>query len=53
LYPSRPHLPRLVEVPKEGKGKAKEPREVSEGDNTVVVEDTFDEEDGEMLQDQF
>jgi hypothetical protein len=41
--------PRLVEVPEEGKGKAKERREVSEGDDTVVVEDTSDEEDGEML----
>jgi hypothetical protein len=51
LYPSWPHLPRLVEVPKEGKGMAKESRKVGEGDNTVVVEDTTDEKDGEMLQD--
>jgi hypothetical protein len=45
--------PRLVEVPEEGKGKAKERREVGEGDDTVVVEDTSDKEDGETLQDRF
>jgi hypothetical protein len=45
--------PRLVEVPDEGKGKSKERREVSEGDDTVVVEDTSDEDDEETLQDQF
>jgi hypothetical protein len=38
-------LPRLVEIPKEGKGKAKERREVSEGDDTVVIEDTSNEDD--------
>jgi hypothetical protein len=43
--------PRLVEIPEEGKGKAKERREVGEGDDTVIVEDTSDEEDGETLQD--
>jgi hypothetical protein len=32
--------PRLVEIPDEGKGKAKERHEVGEGDDTVVVEDT-------------
>jgi hypothetical protein len=37
--------PRLVEIPEEGKGKAKERREVSEGDDIVIVEDTSDEED--------
>jgi hypothetical protein len=36
--PSSP--PRLVEIPDEGKGKAKERRKVGEGDNTLVVEDT-------------
>jgi hypothetical protein len=41
--------PRLVEIPDEGKGKAKERREVSEGDDTVVVEDTSDEDDEETL----
>jgi hypothetical protein len=42
--------PRLVEIPEEGKGKAKEHREVGEGNNTVVVEDTSDEDDEETLQ---
>jgi hypothetical protein len=45
--------PRLVEIPEEGKGKAKERREVGEGDNTVIVEDTSDEEDEETLQERF
>jgi hypothetical protein len=45
--------PRLVEVLEEGKGKAKERRKVGEGDDTVVVKDTSDEEDGETLQDRF
>jgi hypothetical protein len=45
--------PRLVEIPEEGKGKAKERREVSEGDNTVIVEDTSDEDDEETLQERF
>jgi hypothetical protein len=45
--------PRLVEIPDEGKGKAKERREVSEGDDTVVVEDTSDEDDEETLQERF
>jgi hypothetical protein len=40
-------LPRLVEIPEQGKGKAKECREVGEGDDTVVVEDTSDEDDEE------
>jgi hypothetical protein len=35
--------PRLVEIPDEGKGKAKEHREVGEGDDIVVVEDTLDD----------
>jgi hypothetical protein len=49
--PSSP--PQLVEVPEEGKAKAKERREVGEGD-TVVVEDTSDEDDDEeTLQDRF
>jgi hypothetical protein len=29
-----------VEIPEEGKGKAKERREVGEGDDTIIVEDT-------------
>jgi hypothetical protein len=46
--------PQLVEVPEEGKAKAKEQREVGEGDDTVVIEDTSDEEDDEeTLQDCF
>jgi hypothetical protein len=45
--------PRLVEIPDERKGKAKEHREVGEGDDTVVVEDTSDEDDEETLQERF
>jgi hypothetical protein len=45
--------PRLVNIPEEGKGKAKERREVGEGDDTVIVEDTSDEEDEETLQERF
>jgi hypothetical protein len=43
--------PQLVDIPEEGKGK--ERHEVGEGDDTVTVEDTSDEEDGEMLQERF
>jgi hypothetical protein len=39
--------------PEEGKGKAKERREVGEGGDTVTIEDTSDEEDGETLQERF
>jgi hypothetical protein len=42
--------PRLVNIPEEGKGKDKERREVGEGDDTVIIEDTSDEE---MLQERF
>jgi hypothetical protein len=46
--------PQLVEVPEEGKAKAKERCEVSEGDDTIVIEDTSNEEDDEeTLQDRF
>jgi hypothetical protein len=45
--------PRLEDVPEEGKSKVKERREVGEGDDTVTIEDTSDEEDGEMLQERF
>jgi hypothetical protein len=45
--------PRLVEIPDEGKSKAKECLEVGEGDDTVVVEDTSDEDDEETLQERF
>jgi hypothetical protein len=53
-FVSEPVLPpRLVEIPDVGKGKAKERCEVGEGDNTVVVEDTSDEDDEETLQERF
>jgi hypothetical protein len=42
--------PRLVNIPEDGKGKGKERREVGEGDDTVIVEDTSYEEDEETLQ---
>jgi hypothetical protein len=45
--------PRLEDVPEEGKGKVKERREVGKGDDTVTIEDTSDDEDGEMLQERF
>jgi hypothetical protein len=46
--------PQLIEVPEEGKAKAKERREVGEGDDTVVVEDTSeDDDDEETLQERF
>jgi hypothetical protein len=45
--------PRLVEIPDEGRGKAKVRHEVGEGDDTVFVEDTSDEDDEETLQERF
>jgi hypothetical protein len=45
--------PRLVNIPEEGKGKDRERREVGEGDDTVIIEDTSDEEDEETLQERF
>jgi hypothetical protein len=50
-----PPPPQEVEIPEEGKTKAKERREIGEGDDTVVLEDTSDEddEDEETLQDLF
>jgi hypothetical protein len=46
--------PKEVEILEEGKTKAKERREIGEGDDTVVVKDTFDEDDDEeTLQDRF
>jgi hypothetical protein len=45
--------PRLVEIPDEGKGKAKERRGVGEEGDTIVVEDTSDEDDEETLQKRF
>jgi hypothetical protein len=49
-----PPPPQEVEIPEEGKTKAKERWEVGEGDDTVVVEDTSDKDDNEeTLQDRF
>jgi hypothetical protein len=49
--------PHGIEIPQEGKAKAKEQREVGEGDDTVIVEDTTndddDDEEEETLQDRF
>jgi hypothetical protein len=49
--------PQGIEIPKEGKAKAKERREVGEGDDTVIVEDTSkdddDNDDDVTLQDCF
>jgi hypothetical protein len=47
--------PQGIEIPKEGKAKAKERREVGERDDTVIVEDTSDDDDDEeeTLQDRF
>jgi hypothetical protein len=42
-----------VDTPEEGKGKDKEHREVGDGEDTVTIEDTSDEEDGETLQERF
>jgi hypothetical protein len=47
-------LPQGIKIPEGGKTKAKEQREVGEGDDTVIVEDTSDEDDDEeTLQDRF
>jgi hypothetical protein len=43
-----------VEIPEEANTKAKEQREIGEGDDTIVLEDTSDEDDDEeTLQDRF
>jgi hypothetical protein len=53
MFVSEPQPPpQGIEIPKEGKAKAKERREVGEGDDTVIVEDTSDDEE-ETLQDCF
>jgi hypothetical protein len=53
-FVSEPASPsRLVNIPEEGKGKEKERHEVGEGDDTIVVEDMSDEEDGKTLQEWF
>jgi hypothetical protein len=43
--------PQVVDILEEGKGK--ERREVGKSDDTVTIEDTSDEEDGETLQERF
>jgi hypothetical protein len=49
-----PPPPQEVEIPEDGKTKDKERWEVGEGDDTIVVEDTSDEDDNEeTLQDCF
>jgi hypothetical protein len=58
MFVSEPQPPpHGIEIPKEGKAKAKERREVGEGDDTVIVEDTTDndddDDDEETLQDRF
>jgi hypothetical protein len=52
---SEPQLPpQEVEIPEDGKAKTKERREVGEGDDAVIVQDTSDEDDDEeTLQDRF
>jgi hypothetical protein len=49
--------PQGIEIPKEGKAKAKERREVGEGDDTVIMEytseDDDDDDDDVTLQDRF
>jgi hypothetical protein len=45
--------PQHVDIPEEGKGKAQERREADDGDDTITIEDTSDEEDGETLQEWF
>jgi hypothetical protein len=57
MFVSEPQpSPHGIEIPKEGKAKAKERREVGEGDDTVIMEDTSDDDDDddeETLQDRF
>jgi hypothetical protein len=59
MFVSEPQPPpQGIEIPKEGKAKAKERREVGDGDDTVIVEDTTDDDDDndheeETLQDRF
>jgi hypothetical protein len=49
-----PPPPQEIMILEEGKTKAKERREVGEGDDTVVMEDTSDKDDDEeTLQDRF
>jgi hypothetical protein len=54
-FVSEPQLPpQGIKIPEGGKAKAKERREVGEGDDTVIVEDTSEKDnDEETLQDRF
>jgi hypothetical protein len=56
MFVSEPRPPpQGIEIPKEGKARAKERQEVGEGDDTIMVEDTSDDDDDdddeETLQD--
>jgi hypothetical protein len=42
-----------VNISEAGKGKEKKCREVGEGDDTVIIEDTSDTDDEETLQERF
>jgi hypothetical protein len=58
MFVSEPQPPpHRIEIPKEGKAKAKEQQEVGESDDTIIVEDTSDDDnndnDEETLQDRF
>jgi hypothetical protein len=48
-----PSPTQLEDVPTKGKGKAKEQREVGEGDDTVTIGYTSDDEDEETLYERF
>jgi hypothetical protein len=52
-FVSDPASHQVVNILEEGKDKGKERREVGKGDDTVTIEDTSDEEDGETLQERF
>jgi hypothetical protein len=55
MFVSEPQPPpQGIEIPGGGKTKAKERREVGEGDDTVIVEDTSDDDDNDVtLHDRF
>jgi hypothetical protein len=55
MFVSEPQPPpQGIEIPKEGKAQAKERQEVGEGDDTIIVEDSSDDDDiEETLQDRF
>jgi hypothetical protein len=45
--------PQFVDITEEGKAKDKERHKVGEGDDTITIDDTSDEENGETLQERF